>query len=73
MNFPVMSPKSDIGSASPQKLQIIIRAIAGVLSILFLLFAPAGTLLEDKTLREELPGYQEYAKRVRYKLIPGLW
>lgn len=31
------------------------------------------TLLEDKTLHEELPGYKEYAKRVRYKLIPGVW
>ncbi|MEA2970884.1 MAG: hypothetical protein QOE78_4145, partial [Alphaproteobacteria bacterium] len=22
---------------------------------------------------EELPGYREYAQRVRYRLIPGLW
>jgi protein-S-isoprenylcysteine O-methyltransferase Ste14 len=31
------------------------------------------TALEDKTLREELPGYAEYAQRVRYRLLPGLW
>jgi protein-S-isoprenylcysteine O-methyltransferase Ste14 len=31
------------------------------------------TLLEDITLRSELPGYQYYAARVRYRLIPGLW
>lgn len=31
------------------------------------------TSLEDKTLHKELPGYQEYAKKVRYKLIPGVW
>lgn len=31
------------------------------------------TALEDRTLREELPGYQDYARRVRYRLLPGLW
>ncbi len=31
------------------------------------------TALEDRTLREELAGYREYAERVRYRLIPGIW
>ena len=31
------------------------------------------TALEDRTLREELPGYQAYAERVRYRLLPGVW
>jgi protein-S-isoprenylcysteine O-methyltransferase Ste14 len=31
------------------------------------------TSLEDKTLRRELPGYREYAAKVRYRLIPGIW
>lgn len=31
------------------------------------------TILEDKTLQAELPGYDEYAKRVRFRLIPGVW
>ena len=31
------------------------------------------TILEDRTLRDELPGYEEYAQRVRYRLIPGVW
>lgn len=31
------------------------------------------TALEDRTLRRELPGYEEYARRVRYRLIPALW
>jgi protein-S-isoprenylcysteine O-methyltransferase Ste14 len=31
------------------------------------------TVLEDRTLQEELPGYQEYTRRVRYRLIPGVW
>jgi len=28
---------------------------------------------EDKTLRQELPGYEEYADRTHYRLIPGVW
>ncbi len=31
------------------------------------------TTLEDRTLQAELPGYREYAQKVRYRLIPGLW
>ena len=31
------------------------------------------TALEDKTLLEELDGYQDYAARVRYRLLPGVW
>jgi protein-S-isoprenylcysteine O-methyltransferase Ste14 len=31
------------------------------------------TYLEDKTLRAELPGYAEYAQRVHYRLLPGIW
>jgi protein-S-isoprenylcysteine O-methyltransferase Ste14/ribosomal protein S18 acetylase RimI-like enzyme len=31
------------------------------------------TSREDKMLVEKLPGYAEYAKRVRYRLIPGVW
>jgi protein-S-isoprenylcysteine O-methyltransferase Ste14 len=31
------------------------------------------TILEDRTLRRELPGYTEYAGRVRYRLLPGIW
>ncbi|UCG36977.1 MAG: isoprenylcysteine carboxylmethyltransferase family protein [Candidatus Bathyarchaeota archaeon] len=31
------------------------------------------TSKEDRTLHEELDGYSEYAKQVRYKLLPGIW
>jgi protein-S-isoprenylcysteine O-methyltransferase Ste14 len=31
------------------------------------------THLEDKTLREELPGYREYSGRIRYRLVPYVW
>jgi protein-S-isoprenylcysteine O-methyltransferase Ste14 len=42
-------------------------------AILTCLFLVVRTVLEDKTLRNELPGYKEYAQRVRYRLVPGLW
>lgn len=31
------------------------------------------TALEDRTLRRELEGYEDYARRVRYRLLPGVW
>jgi len=31
------------------------------------------TALEDRTLQAELPGYAEYSRRVRYRLLPGVW
>jgi protein-S-isoprenylcysteine O-methyltransferase Ste14 len=42
---------------------------AALIAALFVL----RTALEDKTLRAELPGYPEYARTVRWKLIPGIW
>jgi len=31
------------------------------------------TYLEDITLQKELPGYTDYTKKVRYRLLPGIW
>lgn len=31
------------------------------------------TVLEDRMLQDELEGYKDYATRVRYRLIPGVW
>jgi protein-S-isoprenylcysteine O-methyltransferase Ste14 len=42
---------------------------AGLASFLLIL----RTHWEDQTLQAELPGYKEYTKLVRYKLIPGVW
>jgi len=45
-------------------------------------FLPAGftmllfvirTTLEDRFLQDELEGYRDYVKRVRYRLLPGVW
>ena len=30
-------------------------------------------VLEENTLKRELEGYAEYAKKVRYRIIPGIW
>ena len=38
-----------------------------------LIVAVIRTLLEDQTLQDELPGYRDYARRVRYRLIPGIF
>ena len=31
------------------------------------------TIIEDRTLRAQLPGYTEYAEQVRWRLLPGVW
>jgi len=38
-----------------------------------LIIAVIRTALEDRTLQDELPGYRDYARRVRYRLIPGIY
>jgi protein-S-isoprenylcysteine O-methyltransferase Ste14 len=38
-----------------------------------LIIAVIRTALEDQTLQDELPGYSDYARRVRYRLIPGIY
>lgn len=41
-------------------------ALAGVLFFI-------RTGLEDRMLRKELAGYEDYVRQVRYRLIPGVW
>ncbi len=41
-------------------------------AIIFVLMV-IRTALEDRMLQEELPGYKEYAQRVRYRLFPRVW
>lgn len=31
------------------------------------------TVLEERTLRDGLPGYREYMKNTRFRLVPGIW
>ncbi len=44
--------------------------IPGVMTAI--MFIPR-TAMEDCTLQQELGGYAEYAERVRYRLLPGVW
>ena len=44
-------------------------ALAALITILFLW----RTALEDRTLRRELSGYEEYTHVTRYRLMPGIW
>jgi len=42
-------------------------------AVVALIIALIRTAMEDRTLREELPGYADYARNVRYRLIPGIY
>jgi protein-S-isoprenylcysteine O-methyltransferase Ste14 len=42
---------------------------SAIMAILFII----RTALEDKTLQNELEGYKEYAQKVQYRLMPGIW
>lgn len=44
--------------------------ILGGLNVILLLLR---TALEDRTLQAELMGYDDYARQVRYCLLPGIW
>ena len=44
-------------------------ALAPVFTLLFAIRAR----IEERALIEGLPGYADYAERVRYRLVPGLW
>lgn len=44
--------------------------IPGIVAITLMVIR---TVFEDQVLQAELPGYQEYAREVRYRLIPGIW
>jgi protein-S-isoprenylcysteine O-methyltransferase Ste14 len=45
-------------------------AVCAVLPTLLMLLR---LTLEERFLQRELPGYSEYAQRVRYRLVPGIW
>jgi len=61
---------------------IVLAAATPMLLLSWLAFVPAGmaaawlvvrTALEDRFLQERLEGYAEYARRVRFRLVPGVW
>ncbi|HEX7976533.1 MAG TPA: isoprenylcysteine carboxylmethyltransferase family protein, partial [Anaerolineales bacterium] len=44
--------------------------LASGLSVILLIYRTAR---EDRTLQAELTGYVDYARQVRYRLLPGIW
>jgi len=40
---------------------------------LMVLLTVLRTALEDRALRRDLPGYEEYAQETRWRLLPGVW
>ena len=41
--------------------------------IIMVIIVFVRTFYEDRTLQEELPGYSDYCKEVKYRLIPFIW
>ena len=55
-------------------LPLWLESYAGVLALpIVLITLVARIFVEEKTLRDTLPGYAEYMTRVRYRLIPLIW
>jgi len=52
---------------------LLASAWAFIPALLAVLGIVIRTALEDRTLHAELPGYAEYATRVRFRMIPGVW
>ena len=44
-----------------------------VVSVFSTILLVVRTALEDRTLQAQLAGYADYARRVRQRLIPGIW
>lgn len=56
--------------AAPVMLGSLVALWVGVAIVMLLVLR---TVLEDRTLQAELPGYPEYVRRVRYRLVPYVW
>jgi len=59
-----------MGLSIPFALSSIPALIPGVLGAIVYVIR---TAVEDDTLQRELPGYQAYASRVRFRLFPAVW
>jgi protein-S-isoprenylcysteine O-methyltransferase Ste14 len=58
------------GFAAPIALGSLWALVPGALMAVTII---VRTSLEDTTLKNELEGYSDYARRVRYRLVPGVW
>ena len=46
---------------------------AFAIGIVLIVIIALRAVWEEETLRAELPGYADYASRVKYRLVPGVW
>lgn len=59
--------------------QAIIKFLLGIILVGFLIFLLYPFIIskriksEEKLLKKELAGYEEYTLRVKYRLIPYIW
>ncbi len=56
--------------ALPLMLNSLWAFIPALLTIVLII---VRTYLEDRTLQAELPGYREYTRQTRYRLLPRVW
>jgi protein-S-isoprenylcysteine O-methyltransferase Ste14 len=54
----------------PLSLGSLVGLVPAALACFFIIIR---TNLEDRILKSELSGYQEYTKQTRYRLFPGIW
>jgi protein-S-isoprenylcysteine O-methyltransferase Ste14 len=55
-------------------LALWLESYTGVLALLLpFVFLVARILVEERALAETLPGYADYTKRVRHRLVPFVW
>lgn len=53
---------------------LFLDALWAFVSVVFVIIVLViRTKLEDETLKERLESYRDYARRVRYRLVPGVW
>jgi protein-S-isoprenylcysteine O-methyltransferase Ste14 len=46
---------------------------AFAIGIVLIVIIALRAVWEEETLKAELPGYADYASRVKYRLVPGVW
>jgi len=70
----VRHPSYATGIVASLMIPILLDSLWALIpTILVALGTIIRTALEDRTLLEELDGYEEYAAQVRYRLLPGIW
>lgn len=53
---------------------VVMASLWGFVGVgLFLIVLVWRTAKEDKFLQDSLPGYAEYARQTRWRLVPGIW